>query len=132
MRSYLSCLLAASLGTASFAMDVSGKWNGNLEVKLPDGNTVTQPAWAEFDQIGEAITGSAEGGDSDESSPIEKVKFDGKNLAFQFTGPDGRVYRVNLALADEDHFEGTLDFALPDGTSMTARMTLKRGSAGAG
>lgn len=32
MRSYLSCLLAPSLGIASFAVDVSGKWNGNLEV----------------------------------------------------------------------------------------------------
>jgi len=127
MRSYLNCFLAASIGIASFAIDVSGKWTGSLEIKLPDGSTVTQPAWTEFAQQGQEITGSAGGGDSDEASPIEKVMFDGKNLAFQFAGPDGRVYKANLALADEDHLEGTLDFALPDGTALTAKMTLKRG-----
>jgi hypothetical protein len=127
MGSFLSCYLAASMCVAGLAVDVSGKWNGNLEIKLPDGSVVTQLAWAEFDQKGQAITGSAGGGDSDESSPIEKVVFDGKNLAFQFTGPDGRVYKANLALADEAHLEGTLDFELPDGTALAARMALKRG-----
>ena len=124
---HLSCLLAAAMSIASLTVDVSGKWNGSLEVKLPDGETVSQPAWTEFVQKGQEITGGAGGGDSDETSPIEKATFDGKNLSFQFTGPDGRVYKANLILADDDHLEGTLDFALPDGTALTAKMTLKRG-----
>jgi hypothetical protein len=127
MGAFLSCFLAASVCAAGFGVDVSGKWSGNLEIKLPDGNTVTQPAWTEFTQKGQEITGSAGGGDSDESSPIEKAIFDGKSLAFQFAGPDGRMYKANLALAEEDRLEGTLDFALPDGTALTAKMTLRRG-----
>jgi hypothetical protein len=54
------------------------------------------------------------------------VSFDGRNLAFQFTGPGRRVYKAILALAEENILEGTLDFALPDGTALTAKMTLKR------
>ncbi len=42
------------------------------------------------------------------------------------TGQDGRVYRANLALAGEEGLEGTLDFTLPDGTPMTARLVLSR------
>jgi hypothetical protein len=121
----LSLLLAASFCVAGPGADLSGRWDGTLEIKAPDGNTVTLPAWTEFNQKGTEITGSAGGGDSDESSPIEKLTFDGKSLAFEFAGPDGRVYRANLALAGEDRLEGTLDFALPDGTPLTAKMTLK-------
>jgi hypothetical protein len=97
---------------------------------LPDGNVVTQPAWAEFHQKGDEISGSAGGGDSDESSPLEEGLFDGKKLVFQFTGPDGRVYKANLVPMADDGFEGTLDFALPDGTPLAAKMTLKRSKKG--
>jgi hypothetical protein len=108
----------------ALAMDISGKWSGDLEIKMPDGNVVTQPAWAEFHQKGDEISGSAGGGDSDESSPLEKGLFDGKKLAFQFTGPDGRVYKASLVLTADHRFEGTLDFTLPDGSPVAAKMTL--------
>jgi hypothetical protein len=126
MRSFLSCLIVILAAMTAMAMDISGKWSGDLEIKLPDGNVVTQPAWAEFHQKGDEISGSAGGGDSDESSPLEKGLFDGKKLAFQFTGPDGRVYKASLVLTADDRFEGMMDFALPDGTSLSAKMTLKR------
>jgi hypothetical protein len=126
MGSLLSYFLAAFICVAGTGADLSGRWDGNLEIKAPDGNTVTLPAWTQFNRKGTEITGSAGGGDSDESSPIEKVTFDGKNLGFEFAGPDGRVYKANLTLAGADNLEGTLGFPLPDGTPMTARMTLKR------
>ncbi len=126
MRFVLGCLLLALISSPAFAADISGKWTGNFEIKLPDGNTVTQPAWAEFRQKGQEISGTAGGGEYDESLEIENGKFDGKNVVFQLTGNDGRVYKANLTVAGTDRLEGPLDFALPDGTPMTAKLTLKR------
>jgi hypothetical protein len=124
----LSYFLTASMSLMALGADLSGRWDGNLEIKAPDGNTLNISVWTEFTQKDQQVEGRAGGGDSDESSPIEKVTFDGKNLSFEFASPDGRVYKANLALAGEDRLEGTLDFTLPDGAPMTARMTLKRGS----
>jgi hypothetical protein len=58
--------------------------------------------------------------------PIENGIFDGKKVAFQFAGQDGRVYRASLVSASEDCLEGTLEFALQDGTPMAGKLTLKR------
>lgn len=126
MRFLLSSLFVACIAVVGWAVDISGKWSGTIELKLPDGNIVSQPAWAEFTQNGQELSGTAGGGDSDESLPIEQGVFHGSKIKFQFTGQDGRVYKASLSSAGEDCFEGTLDFVLPDGTSMTANLTLKR------
>ena len=126
MRALLISLFVTAVAFAAFEADISGQWTGSIEVNLPDGSAVTQPAWAEFHQKILEISGTAGGGDSDESLPIEKGILDGKKVAFQFTGLDGRVYKASLALTSEDSLEGKLDFTLPDGSSMTARLVLKR------
>ncbi len=126
MRALLVSLFVTAVAFAGLEVDISGQWTGTLEVNLPDGSAVTQPAWAEFHQKGLEISGTAGGGDSDESLPIEKGLLDGKKLAFQFTGMDGRVYKASLGLASEDCLDGKLDFTLPDGSPLTARLVLKR------
>lgn len=126
MRVLLLSLFVTAVAVAGCVADISGQWTGSIEMKLPDGNIVNQPAWAEFHQKGRDISGTAGGGDSEESLPILKGILDGKTVAFQFTGLDGRVYKASLGLASEHCLDGTLDFTLPDGSSMTARLVLKR------
>ena len=125
MRVFLVCVLAVVSAGYCFGLDVSGKWNGTVELKAPDGQIIAQPAWAEFRQSGNEISGTAGGGDSDESLAIERGRFDGKGLVYQFTGLDGWVYKARLVLQDRDRLEGVLDFELPDGTRMTAKLSLK-------
>ncbi len=127
MRLLGGVLILLVMLTSGFAADISAKWTGNVEIKTPEGEMVTQPFWAELQQKGQDVSGTAGGGDSDESMPIEKVVFDGKKLAFQVTGVmDGRIYKVMLNLIEEDRFEGSMDFALSDGTPLTGKITLKR------
>ncbi len=126
MRNVPCTLFVAAFALAGWAADISGKWSGSIELKLPDGNVASQPAWAEFTVTGQQLSGTAGGGDSDESLPIDKGMINGKTAEFQFTGLDGRVYKARLVPAGENCLEGTLDFELPDGTSMTAKLVLKR------
>jgi hypothetical protein len=126
MRLILSSLFMAVVALSCWAADISGKWIGRVELKLPDGGVADQPAWVELIQKRQELSGTAGGGDSDEASLIESGRFDGEKVEFQFTGPDGRVYKARLRPAGEDCLKGTLDFALPDGSSMTAKLELKR------
>jgi hypothetical protein len=125
MRVLLGILVVMIVVVCGVAADISAKWSGTAEIKTPEGEIATLPFWADLRQNGQDITGTAGGGDSDESSPVEKGVFDGKKLEFQFAGPDGRVYKANLAPVDSDRLEGTLDFALPDGTPLIAKVVLK-------
>ena len=127
MRLLGSLLILGLTVTGGFAADLSGKWTGNVEIKAPGGEMVNQPFWTELRQNGEEVSGTVGAGDVDESVPIENVDLDGKKLVFQATGSrDGRVYKVTLNVIDEDRLEGTLDFALEDGTSLTGKISLKR------
>ncbi len=126
MRVLLISVVVALLAVGCFAGDLSAKWNGTVEIKTPEGEMVNLPFWAEFHQNGTEVTGTAGGGDSPESLPIDKGVFDGKKLGFEITGLDGRLYTVSLNSMDEDRLEGTIDFALPDGTQMNGKLVLKR------
>jgi len=125
MRTAIAFLLLALAAATEPATGISGKWSGTGELKTPDGDAVTQPFWAEFHQDGQKVTGTAGGGDMEDSTPIRNGSFDGKKLRFQITGPkDGLVYQANLIL-DGARLEGTLEFSLPDGTPARVRLVLR-------
>jgi len=125
VRLALTLVLMALAAASEPGAGICGRWSGTGELKTPDGNTVTQPFWAEFRQDGQKVTGSAGGGDMEESVPIENGSFDGKRLTFHITGPkDGLVYQANLTL-DGARLEGTLQFSLPDGTPAKVRLVLR-------
>lgn len=127
MRVLLTCaLLVVAAAASARASDISGKWTGTVEIKPPDSETVTQPFWAKFRQSAQEVTGTAGGGDSDAALEIRNGSLDGKKLTFQVTDEHGVSYKVNLVASNEDRFEGTVDFSLPDGSPMTGKLVLNR------
>ena len=91
--------VAALLMLAPFARaaDVTGKWRGTAEAKLPDGQTQVIGITAEFKQHDKSVSGTT-GKEGEEQYPIEKGQVDGGKLSFAFIAPE----------ADEDSGKRTM------------------------
>ncbi len=116
----LTTLLAAGLAAA----DLTGKWNGTVEFKGPDGSQ-TGGAFMELKQQGNEVTGQA-GPNEGDLVPISNVKFDGKRLAFEVVGPEGRVFKLALEIAGEGKLEGTVNGETDSGDKVTGKITFQK------
>jgi hypothetical protein len=109
------------------AGDLSGKWNGSLEMKTPDGDH-TGTAFLELKQTGAEITGRA-GPNEEEALAIRNVKLEGKRLTFEIRHEErGRLFKLALDLVDDDKLEGTIDGESDAGEKVSGKINLKKGS----
>jgi hypothetical protein len=119
--SLLTLIFAAALA----AGDLSGKWNGSVEFKTPDGDE-TGGAFMELQQNGGEITGKA--GESEaEAQAITNVKLDGKRLTFDVPH-QGRVFKLALDVVADDKLEGTLDGETESGEKISGKISFKKAS----
>ncbi len=121
-RLLLFLLLLAPLAIA--AADVSGKWAGSMDVKLPDGSVNSTPVTAEFKQTGATIAGVAGVAGSDQFA-VEKGMLDGSQLTFEVHAPDG-LYAVKVTLVGDTQMKGDVTFTSPEGTKVIASLTMTR------
>jgi hypothetical protein len=128
MKLPLTVLLCLLLTGFAGAANLTGHWAGDVALEAPDGTVQTQAVFLDLSQEGDQVTGS--GGTEGGTLPLENVQFDGKKLSFSSQGPDGRIYTSKLSLVAADRLEGTLVFAIGDGTEITCRMKLQREPAG--
>jgi hypothetical protein len=116
--------LLLGLAAASAASDVSGRWTGTAEVKMPDGEVRTYPLHLEITRSGERITGTI-GREPDEKLPLEKAKLEGNRLSFEVVPPDaGAPVAFELEVA-EGRLEGKLK-GETDGGPLSGKVTLAR------
>lgn len=123
MRKFLAFLLMLA-PLAFAAADVSGKWSGSMDMKLPDGSVNSTPVTAEFKQTGTTITGTAGVAGSDQFA-IEKGTVDGTQVSFEVHAPDG-VYVVKVNLVSDTGMKGDVSFTGTEGVKATAALTLSR------
>ena len=120
----LFILLLAPLVSAA---DVTGKWGGSPEVKDPNGETVSVPAHAEFEQQGHSVTGRV-WKETEHQYAIEKGKVEGNRITFEFKAPEGSedaeplVHSVRLTVVSESQLQGELEIAM-DGGKMTGKLS---------
>ena len=120
-------LLLAPLATAG---DVTGKWGGSLEGKVPDGETITVQTHAEFKQQGDSVTGKV-WKETEHQYSIEKGKIEGSRITFEFKAPEGSedaeplVHSVRLTVVSEDQLQGEVEIPM-DGGKMTGKLTFAR------
>lgn len=118
-------LCAWLLVPAVYAMDVSGKWSGLMELTGPDGQVQSLAEHAEFKQQDTALTGTI---GHDGEFAIDKGKAAGKRVEFEVTAPENgenRLYKVTLAVINPTVLEGSVEFE-QDGQKKSAKLTLRR------
>jgi len=105
------------------AADLSGKWTGSMDLKMPDGSLNSTPVSADLKQTGATVTGTAgvAGGDQ---FPVKGI-FDGNQLTFEVQAPDG-VYAVKATAVSDTQLKGEVSFTSPEGTKLTASLNLTR------
>lgn len=122
MRRLLAFLLVLA-PLAFTAADVSGKWVGSMDMKLPDGSVNSTPVTAEFRQTGAMVTGAAGVAGSDQFA-VEKGMIDGGQLTFEVHAPDG-VYAVKVSFVSDTQMKGEVSYT-NEGGKGTAAITLTR------
>lgn len=116
--------LLLGLAAACAASDVSGKWTGTAEVKMPDGEVRTYPLHLEITRSGEQITGTI-GREPEEKLPLEKARLEGNRLCFEVVPPEaGAPVAFELEVAD-GRLEGKLK-GETDGGPLSGKVTLSR------
>ena len=112
------------------AADVSGKWSGSLEAKVPDGETITVQSHAELKQQGDSVTGKV-WKETEHQYSIEKGKIEGNRITFEFKAPEGSedaeplVHSVRLTVVSDDQLHGEVEIPM-DGGKMTGKLTFVR------
>ncbi len=120
-------LLAFLLMLAPFAFaaaDVSGKWAGTMDMKMPDGSVNSTPVTAEFKQTGATITGTAGVAGQDQFT-VEKGALDGNQLTFEVHANDG-IYAVKATVVSDTQIKGEVTFTSPEGAKVIASLTMTR------
>jgi hypothetical protein len=123
----LFILLLAPLVSAA---DVTGKWSGSLEGKVPDGEAITVQTHAELKQQGDSVTGKV-WKETEHQYSIEKGKIEGNRITFEFKAPEGSddaeplVHTVRLTVVGEDQLQGEVEIPM-DGGKMTGKLTFAR------
>jgi hypothetical protein len=115
-------LMLASLAFA--AADVSGKWTGTMDVKMPDGSVNSTPVTAELKQTGATVTGTAGVAGQDQFA-LEKGTLAGNQLTFEVHAPDG-VYAIKATVVSETQIKGDISFTVNGGVQGTATLALTR------
>ena len=123
MHRLLLTLFVAFAPLAFAATDVSGKWNGKMDVISPDGALSSTPVTAELKQSGKTVTGIAgvAGGDQ---LQIENGAMDSDRLTFEVHTAEG-VYAVK-ATVGESQLKGEVIFTAQGGSKQTASLVMAR------
>jgi hypothetical protein len=104
--------------------DVSGKWSGKAEVRLPEGETRNYALQVQLAQQGEEVTGTI-GEEYGERVAIQNGKVQGTKLFFEVSHPD-TVGPVKFELvAGRDRLEGELKGQLDSG-AVSGKVALSR------
>ncbi len=122
MRRVLFALLLAFVPLAFAATDVSGKWTGSMDLKLPDGSVNSTPVVADLKQAGNTVTGTA-GAVGHEGLTIEKGVIDGGQLTFEVQTGEGS-YAVKAKVSDSQ-IKGEVVF-ITGGAKQTATLVMTR------
>ena len=117
-------LAAGLLGAAS---GITGMWDGSMDLKSPDGEALKWEIYAEFQQAGKTVTGSA-GPNLLQQYDIQRGVIEGDSLTFQVTipGDPAPVYRMKLTLVKPDRLEGTVDVQIGSDQKLAGKVTLTR------
>lgn len=122
MRRLLILLLLLA-PVAFAAADVSGKWTGTMDLKLPDGSVNSAPVSAELKQTGTMVTGTAGVAGQDQYT-LEKGTIDGNQLTFEVHAADG-LYAVKITIVSDTQLKGEVAFTL-NGVQATASLSLTK------
>jgi hypothetical protein len=128
MRSRLAGLvLVLAAGLLGAAPGITGMWDGSLDLKSPDGEVLKWDIYAEFEQAGKTVTGSA-GPNLLQQYDIQRGVIDGNNLTFQVTipGDPAPIYRMKLTLVKPDRLEGTVEVQIGTDVTLAGKVTLTR------
>jgi hypothetical protein len=111
---FLPILLFMATSSAVGA-DVSGKWNGALEVGGGNGQTQRLPAHADLKQQNNVVTGKV-WKEVSLQSEIEQGQVSGNEISFRFSAPEGEdeemlIHTVKLTLVSPTEMRGTLEFS---------------------
>jgi hypothetical protein len=121
----LTLVLAAGLLGASSG--ITGMWDGSMDLKSPDGEALKWDVYAEFQQAGKTVTGSA-GPNLLQQYDIQRGVIEGNNLTFQVTipGDPAPIYRMKLTLVKPDRLEGTVEVQIGPDQKLAGKVTLTR------
>src|SRR5260370_24919468 len=95
----LICMLAVA--ACACAADVTGKWDGSVEIGKPQGEAERNPITFQLRQAGHEVTGalSSDG----RETQITNGKVEGQAVTFQVQpGDEGPTWTVKLILAGDD------------------------------
>ena len=102
--------------------EVTGKWTGTAELKMPNGETRSSGIYLDLKQEGQDVTGNA-GPGPDRVLPISKGKVDGNKLTFEVLAPSdsgNRLISFEFTITG-DQMEGTVK-----SDEFTGKLSLKR------
>ncbi len=124
---WLGALFVLTVGLLSAASDITGMWDGSMELKSPDGETLKWEIYTEFKQAGNAVTGTA-GPNVLQQYDIEKGVIEANQVTFQVTvsSDPPQVYRMKLKLSRPDRLEGTVEVEVSPNQKSTGKVTLTR------
>jgi len=106
--------------------DVSGKWSGTAEAKLPDGTPISGTLFLVLKQHPDGRLSGATGCDEADARPIEKGKIDGVKVLFEITNPrNGVISKFALSLVGKDKLEGSVSLEV-EGTRRSMNLKLVR------
>jgi hypothetical protein len=111
-------LFAMSLSAA----DLSGKWTGNYDVTVSDGDPMKGRVYMILTQTGDDLTGTI-GPDEQQQSRIMKGKIEGDRITFE-SQTEGPLMRFDLRLED-GHIRGEANGNM-EGTKIRAKLDLAR------
>lgn len=111
-------MLAMSLSAA----DLSGKWSGNYDVTVSDGDPMKGRVYMMLTQTGDELTGTI-GPDEQQQAKIANGKIDGDRITFE-SQTEGPLMRFDLRLLD-GHIRGEATGDM-EGTKIRAKLDLAR------
>jgi hypothetical protein len=86
--------------------NVKGTWDGTITAQNQDGTTSEDPALLILDQKDTTVTGTVGGNENDQMAVTNGI-VEGNKLTFTAKSDEGREYRVELTLED-DQLKGTV------------------------
>ena len=121
MRRFFVFFLGFSLVLS--AADIAGKWEGNYDVVVSDGDTMKGKVTLTLQQDGVVISGTA--GSDQGPLKIMNGKLDGDKLSFELQPGEHQKIVFDLRLQDDQHLKGE-GKGDTDGNKLIVKLDLTR------
>ena len=121
MRRFFVFFLGFSLLLS--AADIAGKWAGNYDVVMSDGDTMKGKVTLTLQQDGAVISGTA--GSDQGQLKVMNGKLDGDKLSFELQPDDQQKIVFDLRLQDDLHLKGE-GKRETDGNKLNVKLDLTR------